>query len=97
LKIVLSVILLDTLLVAPECSGSVGDTFATRTGQQHVAATEEKGIRRTQTSLERLAFFLAEWAHKEWLFQKVSDTTFAIIFLENALVHNQATFLGMTR
>ncbi len=73
------------LLVARERLGDAGDGFPTRGGRQDLAATEHKGIRRTQPGSERLVFLFGKVADKKAWFHGPEYTTFRLTFLENAL------------
>jgi len=83
------------LVVAAELASDDRSAFATRRGQQNLAATQDKGIGRTQPSLDLVLLVGSERSGKNGGSHARYYTTFAITFGGNALVGQLPCAMGM--
>ena len=70
------------LAVAAQLPANGRCAFAAGTGQQNLAAAQDKGIRRAQARLEVSAFVVVERADKHGCFHALHDTTSSTAFRE---------------
>jgi hypothetical protein len=70
----------NRLIVATKLAGDDGGSFSANTGEHHLATTQDKGIRRTQSRLELFLFVFRYGSNEDGRFHAFSHTTFPMTF-----------------